>query len=170
MTDPETTTSDSTAPRRARVFPILMILVSASLLAAGSFLACNHGHGFGHRGHGFEDPEEAREHLERHAGWALGRIDASDAQKDRIVEILGGSLDELYGLRERHRRHHDELVGLFTAPEIDRDAIEALRTQELALLDEASAALATSLADVAEVLTPEQRAELREWAEHHHRW
>jgi Spy/CpxP family protein refolding chaperone len=37
------------------------------------------------------------------------------------------------------------------------------------LIDEASAALATTLADVAEVLTPEQRAELSDWSDHFHR-
>ncbi len=167
MTDTQTTPASA---RRPRVFLILAILAAASVLALGSFLACGHGHGFGHRSHGFESPEEAREHLERHAGWALRRIDASDDQKERIVAILSGSVDELYTLRDRHRLHHEELVTLFTSDEIDRDAIDEIRAQELALLDEASSNLASSLADVAEVLTPEQRAEVREWVEHRHRW
>jgi Spy/CpxP family protein refolding chaperone len=149
------------------LFVAALLALAAVLL--GAFVSCGHGHGFGRRGHGLASPEEAREHIARHADWALGRLDASEPQKERIVALLGDSVDELYRLRDRHRVHHDELVRLFTADAIDRAAIETIRSQEVALIDEASAALATTLADVAEVLTPEQRAELSDWSDHFHR-
>jgi Spy/CpxP family protein refolding chaperone len=153
--------------RRKALFWAIPLALAAIVL--GAFVSCGHGHRFGHRGHGFGSPEEAREHIERHADWVLGRIDATEPQKERIVALVSDSVDELYALRDRHRVHHDEIVRLFTADEIDRAAIEALRVQELALLDEGSAVLATTLADVAEVLTPEQRAEVRDWSDHMHR-
>ncbi len=167
MTETDRTNSHSRIPRRLRAFFIAVPLLAAIVL--GAFVSCGYGHGCRHGRHGFGSPEEAREHIERHADWVLGRVDATEPQKERIVAILEGSVDELYELRDRHRVHHDEIVRLFTAQEIDRAAIEAIRSQELALLDEGSATLATALADVAEVLTPEQRAELGDWADHLHR-
>jgi Spy/CpxP family protein refolding chaperone len=168
MSQSDGASSRSRLPRqRSTLFIVVLLALAAMVL--GSFVSCRHGHGFRHRGHGFESPEEAREHIERHADWALDRVDATEPQKERIVAILGDSVDELYALRDRHRVHHDELVRLFTAEEIDRAAIETIRSQEVALLDEGSATLATTLADVAEVLTPEQRAELGDWADHFHR-
>jgi Spy/CpxP family protein refolding chaperone len=168
MSQTDGTNSHGRLPRQR---PTLLIAGLAALAAVvlGAFVSCGHGHGFRHRGHSLGSPEEAREHIERHADWVLGRVDASEAQTERIVAILGGSVDELYGLRDRHRTHHDELVLLFSAEEIDRAAIETVRAQEVALLDEASATLTTTLIDVAEVLTPEQRAELGDWADNFHR-
>ncbi|MEN8183514.1 MAG: Spy/CpxP family protein refolding chaperone [Myxococcota bacterium] len=153
--------------RQVLLITIPLTLVSALLLSA--FVSCTRGHGFGHGRHGFGDPESAREHIERHTDWVLDRLDATDTQKDRIVEILDGSVDDLYALRSRHRAHHDEIIELFTAPVIDPAAIESIRVEELALADEASAKLAVALVEVAEVLTPEQRVEIREWADHLHR-
>jgi Spy/CpxP family protein refolding chaperone len=168
MSQPDQASSRSKPPRQRPTLFIVGLLGLAAVLL-GAFVSCGHGHGFRHRGHGLESPEEAREHIERHADWVLGRVDASEAQQERIVAMLGGSVDELYALRDRHRIHHDELLLLFTAAEIDRAAIETVRAQEVALLDEASAVLTTTLTDVAEVLTPEQRAELGDWADHFHR-
>jgi Spy/CpxP family protein refolding chaperone len=152
------------------------LALAAVLVLGGAALVSNvhghgfgRGHGFGHGDHAFEDPEQARAHIEGHVGFFLDRLDASPTQKERIVEILSGSLVELHALRERHRERHEEILDVLTGPEIDRQAIEALREQELALAEDASLSLAATLADVAEVLTPEQRAELRTWAELWHR-
>ena len=49
------------------------------------------------------------------------------------------------------------------------EAIDAIRQAELELAEEASSRLVAAFADVAEVLTPEQRAELIELAERFHR-
>lgn len=139
------------------------------LLAAGAFLpSCRgHGHGFGNH-HGFEDVSAAKEHVLHGAGWALSRLDATDEQRDRVAEIIGGSVEDLYELRTRHREHHEQALALFTGPEIDRPALESLRAAEIELADAASQRLVQALADVAEVLTPEQRTEVREWVEDHH--
>jgi Spy/CpxP family protein refolding chaperone len=51
-------------------------------------------------------------------------------------------------------------VQLLLAPEIDRAAMEALRSEQMDQADAISRALVTKLADVANVLTPEQRSEV----------
>ena len=59
-----------------------------------------------------------------------------------------------------------ELLGQET---IDRGALESLRVQELELAEQASRTLVAGIADVAESLTPAQRAELLELASRFHR-
>ena len=49
---------------------------------------------------------------------------------------------------------------LLTQPSVDRAAIEALRTEQLALADAASKRFTQALGDAAEVLTPEQRRKI----------
>jgi Spy/CpxP family protein refolding chaperone len=119
--------------------------------------------------HGFADREHAREHAELAAEWLLRSVDASDEQQARVREIVGASLDALAPLAEEHRAHHAELTLLLGEETIDRGALESLRAQELALADQASRTLAARLADLAETLTAEQRAELLELASRFHR-
>ncbi len=139
------------------------------LLVAGALLpSCRgHGHGFGKR-HGFENVDAAKEHALHGADWALGRLDATDEQRDRVAEIIGDSVEDFYEVRTRHREHHEQALALLTGAEIDRQELEALRAAEIELADAASQRLIQALADVAEVLTPEQRTEVREWVEDHH--
>ena len=169
-------TMHPTNPGGTRLARMLWLAVPLALLACmgllgASFVSSVHGHGFGrghgfgHGGHGFDDPEETRAHITGHIDFFLDRLDATEAQRDRIVRILSDTLLELHALRERHREGHDEILDVFTAAEIDRETIETLRVRELAMAEQASRSLAATLADVAEVLTPEQRAELRVWAE-----
>jgi protein CpxP len=172
-TNPTETRSGGRLLRRGLWIAAPIAVLAALVLGGAAFVTQGHGfgrgHGFGHGAPAFDDPEQARAHIEGHVGFFLDRLDASPAQKERIVEILTGSLGDFHALRERHRERHDEILDVFTAPEIDRAAIEALRERELALAEDASESLAAALADVAEVLTPEQRAELRQWAELWHR-
>jgi Spy/CpxP family protein refolding chaperone len=51
---------------------------------------------------------------------------------------------------------------LLSQPQIDRGALEALRAKQSRAMDEISRRLTQSLADAAEVLTPEQRGKLAE--------
>ena len=52
-----------------------------------------------------------------------------------------------------------------TQPNVDRATLEDLRRAELQLAESASSRIVTALADIADVLTPEQRAELVKMAE-----
>lgn len=173
--------SEPIGERRARRRVFWLGVAAASLVAAiasaiavgGSsearamrgFFGRDHGH---HR-HGFADREAAREHAELAAEWLLRSVDASDEQQERVREIVGTSLDALAPLAEQHRAHHEALIGLLGQETIDRGALESLRAQELELADQASRTLVAGIADVAESLTPAQRAELLELASRFHR-
>jgi protein CpxP len=142
-------------------------LSTSSLASAGGHWWGRGGHGhFGPRGH---DPERAREHAELAAEWVTRWVDASEDQQERVAAIVVGAYDALEPFADEHRRHREALVEELTKPVIDRDAIRELRVSELALIENASERLVEALADVAEVLTPEQRLELLAFAERVHR-
>jgi Spy/CpxP family protein refolding chaperone len=144
-------------------------LLSASLAEAGSrwFGGWQHGHE-DHAGHGFA-AERAQEHAEYATGWALRHLDASEEQTERIQQIVAGLVDGLSQLAGPHREHRDAFLTLLSEQEIDREKLEELRAAELELAETASGLMTEALADVAETLTPEQRAKLLEHASRHRR-
>jgi Spy/CpxP family protein refolding chaperone len=68
-------------------------------------------------------------------------------------------------MREKARAARQRAAGLLTQPTVDRAAIEAFRVEQMALADAASKRFAQALADMAEVLTPEQRRKVSEHLE-----
>jgi protein CpxP len=51
-----------------------------------------------------------------------------------------------------------------TAPSIDRSAIERLRAEQIGLMETASKRIAQAVADASEVLNPDQRRKVADWA------
>ena len=74
-----------------------------------------------------------------------------------MKEIVGAAVTDLSGLRESHHGNRDALLEALTAEAVDRTKLEALRKAELELAERASQRITTALADVSDVLTPEQR-------------
>jgi Spy/CpxP family protein refolding chaperone len=131
--------------------------------------------GFGslHGSHGLgagmlKDPAGAKQHVGAAVEWALRGVNATDEQKEQARRITDRLIDRLGPLAEKHREHHQAMVGELAKPQIDREAIERLRQGEIALADEASKTLVASITDLAEVLTPEQRNELIEFVHRLH--
>ncbi len=144
-----------------------MLVVGSTILSASLASAAAAWWGGGHWGrhhHGAADPEQVREHAETAAVWLLQWVEASDEQHERVRVIIGDSVDELSSLAQRHRENGEALLLELARPTIDRYAIEQIRAAELELAQLASSRLTEALADAAEVLTPEQRAELVELA------
>ena len=151
-------------------FRKLGIGIAAAGLVAAMMAGCGsrhgrHGHWGHHHGH---DPEVAKEHAEDAAEWMLDKVDATDEQQERAKAIITASVDDFVGLAEKHRAQRDAFIDAFSQPAIDREELEKIRQTEMQLADAASARLVTALADVAEVLTPEQRQELLEYARRFH--
>ena len=132
------------------------------LAAAGTFGAMRaHAHGWGHRGwRGDMDPESAARRIDAMSEWLLSDVDATTEQKARVSTIAKDAMKDLMPLRQQHRDARREVARLLTADNIDRQALESLRSGEIALADKASQRAISALADAAEVLNPDQRAKL----------
>lgn len=140
-------------PRR-RFFRFAALSTAFAGLAGAGFGALAHGR------RGPADPAEMEERLERMLKHAYVEIDATPEQQQRIDPIVKQAAAELRPLRAQVRAARREGLKLFSAPSIDRGAIERLRREQMAAADAASKRFTQALADVADVLTPEQRQTL----------
>lgn len=139
---------------------VLIGLALATQADAGWFRGRNHGH----------DPEQMREHAYRAVGRMLSEVDASDEQHEAARGIVDETVGELADVRFDRRALHGEVMALLTADSIDREAIETLRAEKLASADRASRVLTEGLVELAELLTPEQRAQLPGLGRGHGAW
>jgi periplasmic protein CpxP/Spy len=153
---------------------LLGSIALAAVLGARPIMAAIQDGGFhrgwrGHWGHHAMNPEAAREHLQIATKWAMRDIDASPAQQEQVSKILGGAVDDLFRLRDKHQANRDAFAAQLGGASIDRGALEEIRKSEIALADEASRRFVQALADVADVLTPEQRQALIQHVHRHER-
>jgi Spy/CpxP family protein refolding chaperone len=125
--------------------------------------------GWGRGGHAFgaqilQDPEAAKRHAGMAVEWALRGVEATDEQKQQARRITDRLIDELGPLVGQHREQRQAIHQALAGAEVDREALEQARRRELALADEASKLVLDRVADLAEVLTPQQRQELATFA------
>ena len=171
MSDTTQTSPPSTSggdnPRRRFFWRAAIVTVIAGLAAVIGTRAFAHGGGYcgWHRG-GFMgaslDPAALDTHLDRALKHLYVEIDATDAQKQQLAPIVKGAAQDLLPLRTRMHDAHRRAVDLLSQQNVDRAALEALRADHLKLAENASQRLTQALADVADVLTPEQRQQLAE--------
>lgn len=142
---------------------------------AGKSFACESG--FGHHGgpQAFMsgkplDVEQANKFADKRMQHILKEVKASDEQKAKAREIVKASVTKGAPLANKLRDNHVQMRKLMSAATLDKTAIEALRTEQIKLADEASKLMTQTMQDVAEVLTPEQRAKLAEKMEQRHGW
>ncbi len=130
-----------------------------------SFGPVGHHHGFGRFSGGAEG---LRDKANFATDWLLRTVDGTDAQKDAARRIGERLATEMQPLAERHRALHEALLQEFGKPEIDKAAVERLRTEGVTLADDASRVALSAVTGFADVLTPVQRGELLQWANRMH--
>ena len=154
-----------------RACPWLLALALIGLGALGGALttvaldADAHGwrKGYGHHWHGSTvDAEQVIDRMQHVSAWALGSVDATDEQRERVDAILTSAVKDLFPLRAEHHAHTRDLIAELASPQIDRAGLERVRAAELALAEKATARLVDATVAIAEVLEPEQRQELLE--------
>ncbi|HSF04920.1 MAG TPA: periplasmic heavy metal sensor, partial [Methylomirabilota bacterium] len=84
------------------------------------------------------------------------------AQKQQLAPIVKAAAADLLPLRGRLHEARRQGLELLSKDTVDRAALEALRVDQLRLAEQASQRFVKALADVADVLTPEQRKQLAE--------
>jgi periplasmic protein CpxP/Spy len=161
---------DATTPPHPTRRPWHRLAIASLIgsLAAGLGAGLAHAHGGSggwggwHRGADGADPQAMERRAEARVKRMLSGIDATEAQQKKIAELMTAAMTELRPLREQAREARREAMAILSKPQIDRAALEALRAKQTQAMDQISRRMTQSLADAAEVLTPEQRAKLAE--------
>ena len=172
---PEPRTPRQDPPRR-RFFRRAAIATLVAGVATGIGLnafAAGGGHRGWHRA-GFLgaslDPAQLDEHVDRMLKHFYVEIDATEAQRARLGPIVKQAAKDLLPVHERLHEARKQGLGLLTAASLDRGALERLRADQIQAADAASQRLTQALADVADVLTPEQRKALAERLQRRRGW
>lgn len=98
------------------------------------------------------------EHVGRAVDHLLDGLSATDAQRSQVKQIATAAAADLKTQRDAGRALRDQAAQVFTATTVDAAAAESLRQQMLARHDQASRRHLQAMLDIAQVLTPEQRA------------
>jgi Spy/CpxP family protein refolding chaperone len=117
----------------------------------------------GHRGghhHGQMDPAARADRMERMVKRMFSSVKASEEQQTRAGAIVKQALADLQPIQQQRREGRKASIELLSRPTLDRNAIEAQRAEQARLAEIASKRTTQAFADLAEVLTPEQRVEL----------
>lgn len=102
------------------------------------------------------------EHVGRAVDHLLDGVAASDPQRSEVKRIAQAAAADLKSQREATRALRERALQVFTAPNVDANAAEALRQQMQAQHDQSSRRVLQAMLEISRVLTPEQRAKLGE--------
>jgi len=90
----------------------------------------------------------------------LDGLNASDAQRAQIKQIVAQAAADLKGQTAAARDLRRRGMEVFTAPAVDANAAEQIRLQSMQLHDQMSRRMTQAMVAAASVLTPEQRAQI----------
>lgn len=152
--------------RLRRALVVGSVAVAAGL--TGAFASSAYSQGFGppwqHRpfwGQTF-DPAAVEDRADKIVRHLSIEVDATTDQQERLRTIVRSAVRDLIPLREKAVNSRMRGRDLLTQTTIDRAAIEQLRSDQMALADQASRRIAQAIGDAASVLTPEQRRKIAE--------
>ena len=160
----------NTTPSPFRRFWKPAALVAAIAIAASGAVAFAHGDGMAawHHGGAAMTAEDFAAHVDKFLRHVYIEVDATPAQQAQLDPIVKQAVADLAPLHAQMHDFHAEVLKALSADTIDRGALEILREQHIAAADQASRRITQLIADVADVLTPEQRKTLAaRIAEHH---
>ena len=161
----QTTTTKASAPRtlgRVRVLMFGTLMAVLATWAMASWAQPMGGHGGHHEMGGGMMMGGSPERMARMIDRMLDGLNATDAQRGQIKQIVQVAATDLKSQREAHRALRQQGMQIFTAPNVDANAAEALRQQMLAQHDQISRRMTQAMVDISRVLTPEQKAKIAE--------
>jgi periplasmic protein CpxP/Spy len=155
---------------------VTTVALAAALTGAMTNRAVTQGFGPGAwHGYSWAAPltqAELEERADRAIRHAAIELEATAEQQDKLRTIAKAAVKDLVPIRDKARSARERVTQLLTQPTLDRATIETFRTEQMALAEAASKRFAQAIADVSEVLSPEQRrkvAEHIEWRRAHWR-
>jgi periplasmic protein CpxP/Spy len=162
--------NDSSSASKRTNRPLLAVMLATGMAAvtlvgfASGATGMDAHHGQGHHGNAYAQID--LEHL--HAIVAHISERASPDQKAKIEALAAASREELMALNEQAVAAHRQKVELLLQDRIDANAFERARLDEMQAADRLAQRIDEALVDLAEILTPEQRAQFRAHAKEHH--
>jgi protein CpxP len=153
-------------------FVALTLAVALVVGLGGNMLSTAFGQGFAFRHFALQhdgflsgplSPAQIDDRIDRMTKHMAIELDATADQQGKIAAIAKAAVADLRPMREQAQAAHARALSLFTAPSIDRAAIERLRVEQVALADTASKRIVQALADAADVLSAEQRRKVADW-------
>ena len=157
--------------RKTRFAVLAAVLLGAGVLMGGlgsmalsAYAVGGSGH---HGGHG-KGPQRMMEHARKKVSWMLAEVDATEEQESQIDAIVSETIERVGSFREDKRGARKAFMDELLQSDINRDSLEQLRQRHLASMDQMSAAILDGAVRAAEVLTPEQREQVRELAQSRH--
>jgi periplasmic protein CpxP/Spy len=157
LREPQPKSARTGASPWLRTATLVGVLAAGVALGAGGIAAVAAGTGM--------DPtawrQGARLTFVQHAvARALDSVGASSAQEAKVHDIIAAKFAEVAPNPDDHENFRKQALDLLAAPTIDRAAVERLRADAVAKFDAKSKTLVGGLLDVADQLTPAQRAQL----------
>ena len=127
------------------------------------------GPGMGHHGRGHHGGPGGAEGVMMGPGMLLSprmldAVKATPEQRAQIEQIMGAVRRDMAAQRDARRALRDEAQRVFTQPNVDAGAAEALRQKMLAQHDQASRRHMQAMVEASRVLSPEQRRQMADLA------
>ena len=162
------TTETTSSPRKRKgLFFAAITLAALGLFAVNAVAGGGWGHCGAHGAMGATPDTKAAFVAERIAD----RADADDQQQAAIEAVLVDLFTDMEGLKADKETFRAQARDVLTAETVDVDALQDLRVRGMKTAEVASAQVVDALAEVASILTPEQRADLADdWDAMHQRW
>ena len=139
---------------------VVVALVAGGAVAARAWSV----HHFHHHGPWMTSGAIPVNLVEQRLDHVLHEVDATPEQQTKLHVIVEAAIKDLDPVRQQLLGTRSQIATLLAAPQIDRAAVEQLRTERLAEMDQASKRMTQALLDAADVLTPEQRKKLADTA------
>jgi Spy/CpxP family protein refolding chaperone len=148
------------------------LIIALAIGLTGAFATGAFSHGFGFGGGPFASMsqpaiEDRADRMVRHLAI---EIDASAEQQERLRAVVKAAVRDLFPMREQAQAARTQARELLTQPAVNRAEIERFRTEQIALADTASRRVAQALAEIAEILTLEQRLKINDHLERREHW
>jgi protein CpxP len=158
MATVKSTTAGARGLRRLAAGVVVAITATVAVSAWAQPVPGGHHHGGGFGGPGLF--MGSPEHAGRAVDHMLDGLNATDAQRTQIKQIVQQAATDLKAQRDTGRGLHEKSLQIFTAATVDAAAAESVRQQMLAQHDATSRRVLQAMLDISRVLTPEQRAKI----------
>lgn len=141
----------------------ITILLFSLTLAAGAL-----GVGCGQHHPGPGEPDEAQSFMNQRVDDLLDELQVDGAQRAAVLEVKDRVMQKMMAQRESHKNDHVALVAALTGDQpVDAKALHAKLDQKIDEHQAFAHELLDAALEVREVLTPEQRLQVREHAKQH---